>query len=107
MIEPPDEVSCLEYSMFTSLLDEPVLLSAFTGDCKGGAGVGPPDPRQRGDRLVHALLVLQPAHVEQFRRSGARPATGERPARRLDAVADPRGLGQAGAEQIVDLVAHR
>ena len=63
VIESPDEVSCLEYLVFTSLLDQPVLLGAFTGDGEGGAGVGPPDAWQRGDRLVHALLVFQPAHV--------------------------------------------
>ncbi len=63
VIQSPDEVSCLEYLVFTGLLDEPVLLGAFAGDGQGGAGVGPPDPWQRGDRLVHALLVLQPAHV--------------------------------------------
>ena len=40
-------------------------------------------------------------------RPGAGLAARERPSRRLDSVADHRGLGQPGAEQLGDLVAHR
>ena len=106
-MEMPDEPGCLEYLVFTRLLDEPILLRALPGDGQGGAGVGAPDARQRGDEVVHTLLVFQPPHEQQFGRPGARAPRCVLPARRVNAVADNRDLGQARTEQFGDLVAHR
>lgn len=52
--------------MFPGDLHQPVLLGAVAGDGEGGAGVAAPDARQCGDRVVHALFVLQSAEEQQF-----------------------------------------
>ncbi len=43
--------------MRAGLLLQPLELRAFTGDGERRAGVAAPNPRQRGDRVLYALLV--------------------------------------------------
>ena len=107
VVEVPDEPSCLEYPVLAGLLDEPVLLSTLARDGQRGARVCASDPRQGSDEIVHTLLVFEPPDVEQLGRPGARAPFRERPTRRVDSVADHVGLGQAGAEELGDLLAHR
>ncbi|CKS95510.1 Uncharacterised protein [Mycobacterium tuberculosis] len=107
VVEVSDEPGCSEHPVFAGLIDQPILLGAFAGDGQCGAWVSAPEPRQRGDGVVHALLVLQPPHIEQFGWPGARAAGRERPARRVNAVTDHGDLGQPGPEQLGDLVVHR
>src|SRR6185295_20050108 len=107
MVEPAHERCGLEYLVLSRLLDEPVELCAVTGDRQCRTGVGAPDEGQRGDRVVYALLVLEPAQVHQLRRSGSRLASREWPQRSVDSVANDAGLRKARAEQLGDLIAHR
>ncbi len=69
--------------------------------------MGAPDAGQRGDEIVDAFLELQPTQIHQLRRAYSGAAFGERPTGGVDSVADHLDLGEAGAEQFGDLIAHR
>src|SRR5262245_21513137 len=107
MVEPANKRCGLEYLVLSRLLDKPAELCTVARDRQRGAGMRAPDAGERGDRVVYALLVLEPSQVHQLRGTGSELTTREGPQRCVDSVANDAGLDQAGPEQLRDLIAHR
>ena len=93
--------------MLARLLHQPVPLGAVTGDRQRRTRMAAPDPGERREQILHALLVFEPTGEQQLGRTARPSAFGERPRTDVDAVVDHRDVGGVVAEQSVHLVAHR
>ncbi|SKU27343.1 Uncharacterised protein [Mycobacteroides abscessus subsp. abscessus] len=95
MVEGAQELDRLYDLVFARLFQQPILLCTIAGHRQHGSGVRTADLGQRRDRVVDALLVFEPPHKKQHRRSAVCGWSGrEDPTSDVDSVADDVDLWQ-------------